>query len=835
MNYELPEIKKAPVIPEYFPTLMQTFIFRNWEMVHKSRLAKVLGTSVEHVETEAGRMGLKEQGDTDIWLEKGYITIIRANWHLLPYHQLLELLGWPEEKLARVLKDDDFLDIKLGRFKPASKELKYQALTEKEIKETEKIKAAMEQLFMLEGNDTKAPFDFWSCEEAAPVRKEANAGQVTVDGTWCITDNTGSPEVAIMAERFTASMQKDWDVALTDAGDKKIILETAPDKTGEYHEITVHDSTIVIKGGDKEGILRGLYRLEDIAKTNGGPYFDKGTFVREPRFKARILYSFCGLYEMAFDVDSRTYCPDSLLEKYARMGVNGIYLAGVLYRLAEFPYAPELSEGWQQRLKNLREFTERAAKYSIKIYLYLNEPRNVPLSVFEKHPDMKGAVEIGGRNACICLTSPKTREFLHNAVVKVCESAPLLGGIFTITMSENLTNCKARGTQVEAPCEKCRDIPTWDLISTVNSIIAGAAHSVNPAMDIMAWDCAWDPDRQASQAARNCILGIPEDVAILCQREESIPFSRGGIQNKVIDYSLSVEGLSEKSRQMWKWAKELGHETAVKMQINNTWECSTTPYLPVFRTLFHIMGEVAAAKIDHLLLSWTLGGYPSPNIKLISETFFVENGNTGIDLEKALETVYGEKADRIRKATDIFCDAFGEFPFDIDVAYNGPQNAGPANIFYHQPTDYEATMTCYSYDDLEGWRSLYPREIFRQQFRKVSEKWQEGLALLDPGDELSDISYVSYSLLRSSYNIIHFVMLRDSYMEKRDDTVRREILQVLEEERELAVKVYEIMTRRPEIGYEAANHYYFSQTSMIEKVVNCDWLIDYYKNVICKS
>ena len=832
MKYQLPDIKKAPIIPEYFPTPMQTFIFRNWETVSKTRLAEVLGTTVENIEAEAKRMGLKPQGDTGIWSQKGYITIIRANWHLLPYNQLLQLLGWDEEKLARVLKDDDFLDIKLGSykpletFKPDAKEIKYRPLTANEIKATEKIKTEMKSLFSLEGDKIKAPFDFWSEDKTSIALNPAKPGQVTLDDGWVVCDSTKSPEVSDMSERFISSMKKSWNVALSGTGKNIILLEFAEGKTGEYHEIIVSDSSIIIRGGSSEGILRGIYRLEDLAKLNSGPHFDKGKFVREPRFKARIIYSFCGLYEMALDVDSRTYCPDSLLEKYARVGVNGIYLPGVLYRMSEFPYAPELSEGWQKRLENLKAFTERAAKYSIKIYLYLNEPRTMPLSVFKNHPDMRGALELGGKNACMCLTSEKSRNFIYNSVLTICRNAPKLGGIFTITMSENLTNCKAR--EVAEPCEKCRDIPTWDLISTVNSLIAKAAHSVNPDMNIIAWDTAWDPNREASEAAKSCIVRLPEDVAIMCQREECVPFEIGGIKNKVIDYSLSVEGLSEKSKQMWKWAKELGHETAVKMQINNTWECSTTPYLPVYRILFNIMKEVLDAGIDHLLLSWTLGGYPSPSIRLMSEAFFAENGKKAFDIDSALKIVYGDKADNVKKATDIFSDAFKEFPFDIDVAYLGPQNAGPANIFYHKPTGYNASMTCFSYDALDDWRVMYPRETFLSQFKIMSEKWREGLALLEKGTELYDISYVSYSLLRSSYNITEFIMLRDKYLESGDEKIKPEIVKLLEEEKEIASKVYEIMTRRPEVGYEAANHYYFSQASLMEKVINCAWLTEYY-------
>lgn len=49
---------KEAILPEYFPTPMQALIFRNWSMVAKERLAKVLGTSVENVCAEAKRMGL---------------------------------------------------------------------------------------------------------------------------------------------------------------------------------------------------------------------------------------------------------------------------------------------------------------------------------------------------------------------------------------------------------------------------------------------------------------------------------------------------------------------------------------------------------------------------------------------------------------------------------------------------------------------------------------------------------------------------------------------------------------------------------------------------------
>src|SRR5438094_807185 len=54
-----------------------------------------------------------------------YLTIIRRNWHLLPYEQLLELLEMSPDQLAEILREDDFLWVKLGGLKPRCERLNY--------------------------------------------------------------------------------------------------------------------------------------------------------------------------------------------------------------------------------------------------------------------------------------------------------------------------------------------------------------------------------------------------------------------------------------------------------------------------------------------------------------------------------------------------------------------------------------------------------------------------------------------------------------------------------------------------------------------------------------
>ncbi|MBR2878373.1 MAG: hypothetical protein IKB92_04645, partial [Clostridia bacterium] len=537
-----------------------------------------------------------------------------------------------------------------------------------------------------------------------------------------------------------------------------------------------------------------------------------------PQFEARYIYSYCGLYSDVFDVDTKVSFPDELLYEYSKAGVNGIWAQGILYTLANFPFDPSLSSGYEKRRESLKDLVARAKRYGIKVYLYINEPRAMPLSFFENHPHMKGTVI--GDYAAMCTTqAPEVLEYVSSALKDLCSAVPDLGGFFTITMSENLTHCYSRN--YDAPiCEHCLTRSPAEIVAEVNNTIALAVHSANPKMKVIATTWGWGYEI-FDGCDEKCIGLMNDDVTLLCVSEQELDYEIGGYAGKVADYCISMPGPSEKSRQMWALAKESGHKTAAKVQINNSWQCSTVPYLPVFGLIIQHLQNLSHEGVNDLMLSWTLGGYPSPNIKIASAGFFKDiNSDTDIDYDSTFKSLYGDNSELVKKATDCFCDGLREFPFHVKTLFRGPQNGGSANILFDEPSGYEATMTCYCFDDLTSWRHVYSEDVFENQFRLICEKWEEGLELIKAmaDCEFKDMAYAGYSLFKSSYNQIKFVRARNA-------GDKNTMLECAASELEMATMVYRIMLKRASLGYEAANHYYYSRNNLMEKIVNCDYII----------
>ena len=818
----------------HFPTAHQTLIFRLWEMVSVKKLAEVLETSEENVKKAAFDMGLTEQKNLDGWNTRGYISILKAVWNLLSYEQIYTLLDWDEDRLFFCLKEDDFLQGKLGE-KCECPLVLYRELTDEEKVLTAKIKETVENSIRpLDKYDVAKPFDFFTSHYAPIVPKVIK--KVVVDSSWSLEGSFD--EVNDFVEDFK-DFAKEYGVEFKASAEKKIEIKMdIKTDDEEYHEVLISENKITVNAGSPLGILRGLYLLEDLAESTGSFSFDEKSYKRKTKIKTRFIYSFCGLYADVLDKPSEFSFPEELLKGYARRGINGVWIQGVLYKLAPYPFDEKECEGWEERLKNLDLLTKRAARYGIKVYMYINEPRPLPLSFFDEHPEWKGAALKDGF-ACLCSSHPVTHKYLKDALTTVLKGAPLLGGFLNITQTENRVTCHSNGmahTPKGKECPVCKDLPASDVISGIIKTMCDVIDEVNPKVKFFYY--AWSLEHTlGEEESIKLIEKMPKNAILLQVSETEIPFEIGGVKDIILDYSLSIIGPGDVAKKQWRIAKENGLETAAKVQINNSWENSSAPFIPVYDNIVTHMKNLIAEGVDHIMLTWTLGGYISDSIKMASSYFFEDEGNTKDVYDEMLNQTYGEYGETVKEGVHHFCKGFSEYPFNWLHIYNGPSNSGVANLLYPEPSNMKGTMTCFPYDDLFGsWRGkpasnpggdelLYPPEVLEVQYSKMCAEWEKGLEIIKdvPDSEFKDMAIYNYTLFKSSHNQIRYYLERDG---KADKNV---LADIVKSEKELAIKAYKIMLKNASVGYEAANHYYVTRANLEEKIVQCDYLLDLYK------
>jgi len=491
---------------------------------------------------------------------------------------------------------------------------------------------------------------------------------------------------------------------------------------------------------------------------------------------------------------------------------------------------------------------ERARRHGMGLYLYLNEPRALPRSFFHSRPELRGVVE--GDHAALCTSHPEVQNYLTDSVAAICRAAPGLAGFFTITASENLTNCWShhRGSG----CPRCGRRPPAEVLAEVNRLIAkgirrggekrraaaGGAPADAPALIV--WDWGWRDDW-----AEAIIRALPRGVSLMSVSEWGLPIERGGVKSAIGEYCLSAIGPGPRARRHWRWARERGLRTLAKIQAGNTWELSAVPYIPALENVAQHAANLRAARVDGIMLGWTLGGYPSPNLEVVAEIGSDSALTPGEALRRVAERRFGPRlAPRMVTAWRAFSAAFREFPFAGGLVYRAPLQTGPANPLWGEPTGYAATMVGFPYDDLDGWRAIYPPEIFIGQLEKVAAGFERALAALRrpplPPDlppahaaawagELR-VAEAAAIHFRSVAQQARFVLARRALAAAKEASAARRQEAILERllraEIKLARRLHTLQSNDARLGFEASNQYFYIPADLAEKVLNCRDLLD---------
>jgi len=729
-----------PVAFPHFPDRLHALVWRNWQLVPAPRLAEVVGASVGDIVRLGRSMGLS--GPPRITVEqqrRAALSVIKRNWHLLPYEQLLQLLGWTAEEMAFTLREDDFLFVKLGNLKPQCERLQF-----------------------------RPP------DARARERARAIAG--------------------ILRAEFPAGV-----------------------------------------GQPEQPLFEFVKELSRPPKSGGGRVAGASAF--SPRF----CYSYFALYgDSLLDPTLDPY-PDGYLARLAASGVDGVWLQAVLTRLAPFPWDAAQSKDYKTRLKNLRLLVERARRHGVSIYLYLNEPRACPVTFFATRPKLKGVAE--GEFAALCTSVPEVRAYLAAAVESICRAVPGLGGFFTITGSENLTNCWSHGNG--KACPRCGKRPPAQVIAELNGTFYKGIQRAGNGQTLIVWDWGWHDDWVESIIAQ-----LPRESRFMSVSEWGMPINRGGVATTVGEYSISTVGPGDRARHYWEVAHAKGLRTVAKIQCGNTWELSAVPYIPALANVARQAANLRRLGVNGLMLGWTLGGYPSPNLEVVAELGAPSVEGAARDPESVMARVaerrFGKDlAPRVVRAWQEYSEAFSEFPFHGSLVYGAPMQVGPANPLWAEPTGYRSSMVGFPYDDLDAWRAVYPAEVFIAQFEKVATGFEHAhanmaaafqacrnqLTLDQRTTALQELNVGEASAIhfRSVANQARFVVERRLLKEAKSPASAKStcanLQRLLRAEIVLARRLHAVQSRDSRIGFEASNQYYYVPVDLAEKVINCHDLL----------
>ena len=702
----------------HFASRMQAFVWRNWQLVSLERMAATVGAPAAALGDMGRSLGLAGPPAIDPEIpRRAFITVIRRNWHLLPYEQLLTLLGWSAEKLAFTLREDDFLFVKLGSLKPQCEPLRWTPRTP-----AERTRAA---------------------EIAGIIREEF--GRVAL---------TGNDPLFSFVRRLSAPPAAGLSPAQVEA-----LRETPP----------------------------------------------------------RYCYSYFALYgDALLDPDLDPY-PDGYLARLAAEGVNGVWLQCLLATLSPFPWDASVSVRYEERREQLRLLIARAARHGVKVYLYLNEPRTRPTGFFESRPELKGVQE--GDFATLCTSVPAVRQYLRDAIESLCRAVPGIGGFFTISASENLTNCWSHHRGQD--CPRCRDRGPAAVIADLHRALQEGIRAAGGGPRLTAWDWGW-----ADAWSAEVIQGLPEGTSLQSVSEWDLPIERGGIASRVGEYSLSAIGPGPRAKRHWVVARERGLPILAKIQAGNTWELASVPFIPAVAQAWQHGRNLREEQVDGLMLGWTLGGHPSPNLEAAIA------GLEGEDLESVARRRHGGRlAGAVVAAWRGYSRAFREFPFHIGCVYHAPWHMGPANPLPARPTGYAGTMVGLPYDDVARWRAIYPLETWCDQLEKVAEGFRQttgtlrdtlGSATISP--ELAEESRFAEACAlhwQSAATQARWIALRDSGQAgsaTAHELLRKEITH--------ARQLHALQSNDSRIGFEASNHYFYVPLDLVEKVINCRWLLE---------
>ncbi|MBR1965468.1 MAG: hypothetical protein IKA22_02545 [Lentisphaeria bacterium] len=450
---------------------------------------------------------------------------------------------------------------------------------------------------------------------------------------------------------------------------------------------------------------------------------------------------------------------DEVLEKIAADGFNGIWIHGQLHNIIKTSHFTEFAPNSEKHIQSIKTICSRAAKYGIKVYIYMQPPRGVSVcekNFWQNYADYAGQqLKFCGDDGkkfeinCLCTSTKYVQDYLYEAFANLASALPELGGVIIISASEYPAHCyskrnfkpgsnKKRKMQMDfvpTDCHRCSQREPEEVVVELLNIIRNGVRSVSKDFKLIFWNWSWT--MYLDPPCEEIISKLPQDCILL------VDFERGGYSEDgtfINEYSLAYSGPSEQFLDSMNAAKKYGIEVMAKLQLGTTHEIATVRSLPLLGNLFRKIRFMQENNISGFMGCWNFGNLSSANTAAVNFFMNLDKSTTENEaLTKFAEYYFpGCNAQKCVQAWQLFTEAMQKYPFCVPFLYNGIINHSlgllPPPGKVSEKTVGRSWLPDERGDDYrESVTDIFPLEKIIDNLNDIAEKWNNGMELLAEG------------------------------------------------------------------------------------------------------
>lgn len=648
-------------------------------------------------------------------------------------------------------------------------------------------------------------------ENAAPRA----AGEIEINGNWMLDSRAADETVETAAADLDAFLRKSWGLALKKGrAHRSISLDVASNVPGvttrEGYRLNATKAGISITASRPEGVLRGVFALEDMLRLRRAPLVAMGERVSNARFERRVTTSILPGGDRYTETSRPLLYTDGLLARIARDGFNAIWVwLNTEEATADSAIFPELNDPEAPaRFARLQDVTTRARRFGINVYIYLANGYNhhLPASFFAKHPDVRGY----GWGPPMCTSVDKVRKYYAETVQHIFRAAPGLKGMVVIYDSEGFFYC-GNTQRNRQQCPRCSKSTNEALAAQILTTLNDALHAAGGSeKELIAWNYGTD-----YSWLLKLIPMLPRDILLQSDFSKGGLVERDGIRHYTGDYNLTLVGPPDHFAEQYRKARESGSRFVAKTEHAVSQEFIFVPYIPAMEQWYRRIAKIREFQLAGWFGNWSHYGYtPSIAAQLINLMSF-DPAPSGEDaLRIVAERNFGSPAaPAVVRAWHHFSDGIRQFPYSDAVSrLPGPLQKGPSHPLFEDPSVPNFGLWRSWQNDLK-WTRPWGPDITRKYLSIVEGECGKGLGELEAARSAAHgsdrervdaewrVAATIRAALRTTLNLIDWIEARDRYLATKSAGAAARMESIALAERENAAGILPILEADSRLGY----------------------------------